>query len=194
MLLQAHIFLLLIGACLWMMTIRHLKEAELLELGALWDRRTSPSQVRWGERSKNPKLEPSGYGLSFVSTIHSSRGLRSSNAQKDVPGMIAGFIGLISLIIRNWGAHPKLHIITYVFAGVFGFIILLSTFTFFIGIGEGLAATFGITLITFAALAALYGDWALGAMTNNLWGFPSQDSFGLYVSYLILKRLTMFSL
>jgi len=110
-----------------------------------------------------------------------------------LPGMIAGFSGLISLVIENWKGHPKLHIITYVFGGVLGFCVLLFCLFMLDGVAEGLAAAVGLGFATFAALAALYGDWALGAMTDNLLGTPSGDSSGLYWSYFILKRLTMFS-
>ena len=109
--------------------------------------------------------------------------------------MIAGFAGLTSLIIQNWGGHPKLHIITYVFSGVLGFFVLV--FALSLHFGDGFVAALAITLAggfsAFAMLAALYGDWALGAMTDNLLGTPSGDSSGLYWSYFVLKRLTMFS-
>jgi len=113
-----------------------------------------------------------------------------------VPGMVAGFVGLISLIIENWAHHPKLHIITYAFSGVLFF--LFSVFSIFsiwlMGdesrSGTALMSFFG-ALTSFATLAALYGDWALGAMADNLLGTPSGDSTGLYWSYFFLKRLTM---
>jgi hypothetical protein len=107
--------------------------------------------------------------------------------------MIAGFSGLISLIIQNWSGHPKLHIITYVFSGVLGFCVLLFCLFMLEGFADGLATALALGFATFAMLAALYGDWALGAMTDNLLGTPSGDSSGLYWSYFILKRFTMFS-
>jgi hypothetical protein len=110
----------------------------------------------------------------------------------DFPGMFAGFIGLISLIIRNWDDHPALHIIVFVFSGVFGFTLVISTVTFFFG--EGSVLSFPITPLMFIMLSALFCDWSLGAMTDNLLGTPSGDSAGLYWSYFIFKRFTMFSL
>jgi len=108
------------------------------------------------------------------------------------PGMIAGFVGLTSLMIPAWSSNPKLRIITYAFSGVLGFFILFFCLALFYSVSDGLVAIafggFGV----FATLAALYGDWALGAMANNLLGTPSGDSSGLYWSYFILKRLTMF--
>jgi hypothetical protein len=107
--------------------------------------------------------------------------------------MIVGFTGLVSLIISNWHDHPKLHVITYAFGGVFGFFILLWSLSMLDGFTDGLGAAVMLWLASFTTLAALYGDWALGAMTDNLLGTPSGDSAGLYWSYFILKRLTMFS-
>jgi len=111
-----------------------------------------------------------------------------------LPGMIAGFTGLISLIIRNWSGHQKLHIITYAFGGVLGACVLLSCLAMLDGFTEGLGTAAGVFFIVFSTLAALYGDWALGAMTDNLLGTPSGDSSGLYWAYWVLKRLTMFSI
>lgn len=115
----------------------------------------------------------------------------SSNVRKDLPGMIVGFVGVVSLIIENWTGHHKLHTITYVFSGVMGFFVLILSL-FASGIGGMWVAPF-FWFAVFAGLAALYGDWALGAMVDNLLGMPSGDSSFLYWSYFILKRLTMFS-
>src|SRR5262245_15476049 len=108
--------------------------------------------------------------------------------------MIAGFTGIVSLVFHNWGGHPKLHIITYVFSGVLGFFFFFALMFKFIRKKAGCPLVlFGILFISFTVLSALYGDWALGAMTNNLLGKPSGDSAGFYWSYFVLKRLTMFS-
>jgi len=110
-----------------------------------------------------------------------------------MPGMIAGFTGLISLIIHHWKGDTKLHIITYVFGGVLGFCVLIVGLAMY-GDGSGGAGTTAMVgFLAFTVLAALYGDWALGAMADNLLGTPSGDSSGLYWSYFILKRLTMCS-
>jgi hypothetical protein len=103
--------------------------------------------------------------------------------------MIAGFAGLVSLIIQNWRGHTVLHTITYVFSAVMGFTIIGGLMTF----GGGMIPAAFLWFSVFASLAALYGDWALGAMVGNLLGTPSGDSSWLYWSYYLLKRLTMFS-
>jgi len=108
-----------------------------------------------------------------------------------LPGMIVGFVGLASLIIQNWSGHSKLHTITYVFSGVMVFFGLVFSLLVS-GFGGMWVAPF-FWFAVFAGLAALYGDWALGAMVDNLLGMPSGDSSCLYWSYFILKRLTMFS-
>lgn len=48
-------------------------------------------------------------------------------------------------------------------------------------------------LVTFTILAAFYGDWALGMMTNNLVGLPSGDNAAFYWAYFLSKRLTLLS-
>jgi len=106
--------------------------------------------------------------------------------------MIAGFVGLVSLISQNWSGHRKLHTITYAFSGVMAFFILVLGFITS-KIGDMWEAPF-LWFAVFTGLAALYGDWALGAMVDNLLGTPSGDSSYLYWLYFILKRLTMLSL
>ncbi|TFK69619.1 hypothetical protein BDN72DRAFT_767720 [Pluteus cervinus] len=50
----------------------------------------------------------------------------------------------------------------------------------------------GITK-SIAFLPALYCDWALGIMTGNLVGVPTEDNSVFYWTYFVCKRLTMFS-
>jgi hypothetical protein len=106
--------------------------------------------------------------------------------------MLTGFVGLISLIIREWHGHSKLHTIIYVFSGVFGFFVVISGFL--LSLDGGLVIALISSFLVFTMLSALFCDWSLGAMTNNLLGMPSGDSASLYWSYFALKRLTMFSL
>jgi hypothetical protein len=109
--------------------------------------------------------------------------------------MIAGFAGLVSLILQDWSHNRKLHIITYAFGGIGGLLLLAFVFAlWFVENKDPLLSTLVFCVMVFSTLVALYGDWALAAMVDNLWGTPSGDSIGLYWSYLILKRLTMFSL
>lgn len=111
----------------------------------------------------------------------------------DLPGMLAGFSGLVSLLISNWKEHHKLAIITYAFGGVLGAFILFYMVTL-CGDPSLRWSQPILWFIMFAALSALYADWALGAMTDNLFGKPSGDTTVLYWSYFFLKRLTMFSI
>jgi hypothetical protein len=95
--------------------------------------------------------------------------------------MIAGFMGLMSLISRNWSNYPKLHIVLSVFAGltcfvVFGISLAFRAFDFKV-------YPLVVQFLMFIMLSALFCDWSLGAMTNNLLGMPSESSAGLYWSY-----------
>jgi hypothetical protein len=51
-----------------------------------------------------------------------------------------------------------------------------------------------VTLIIWVTmLAAFYSDMALGAMTNDLVGAPSDENKYLYWTYFIAKRIPFFS-
>lgn len=117
-----------------------------------------------------------------------------------VPFMVAGFIGLISLMKENWVGFPAdneppqaVAIITYAFVGtvvLFFLLILLvsrkdGNFRWLMAIGG--------TSIIFTMLSALWCDWELAALVNNLSGVPSGDVTVLYWSYFTVKRLPMLS-
>ncbi|TFK31959.1 hypothetical protein BDQ12DRAFT_639416 [Crucibulum laeve] len=130
-----------------------------------------------------------------------------------LPGMFAGMSGLMSLVVKHWydAGVRKITIAFYSIVGIGAVIVFIGIYrgltskpkyepvtgekkkdeerVWYWGIG-GLA--FSVSLFT--VLAAFYGDWTLGMMTNNLVGLPSGDNSGLYWSYFVAKRLTMFSL
>ena len=125
----------------------------------------------------------------------------------DVPGMFAGISGLMSLVVQhldNVGVR-KLTIAFYSIIGIGVLIFLIGMFrgvsrkaksvdeedgekVWYWGIGG-----FGFSFTLFTILAAFYGDWALGMLVHNLVGLPSGDNSGLYWSYWLAKRLTLFS-
>jgi uncharacterized membrane protein len=111
--------------------------------------------------------------------------------------MMAGFAGLISLVAENWDASPKLRIV----AVVFGIPALICVVLILGGMClSHINAFFAVTarwalkilLPGFLILSIFFGDWAMGAMTNNLAGVPTSDQ-GLYYVYWISKRFTMLS-
>ena len=111
--------------------------------------------------------------------------------------MIAGFVGLISLITENWSdGSPKLHTVVHVFAypvGIGVFLILADICGWWQGACKGVAPkVLAILLPGFLILSVVFGDWALGAMADNLAGVPTNDQ-ALYYLYWISKRFTMFS-
>ena len=108
--------------------------------------------------------------------------------------MLAGFAGLISLIVQNWPiGNKKLRLVLL----IFGAPLSLSLLVMFLSTiccklkNAGNVVVIGIQI--FLIVSVLFGDWALGAMANNLAGVPSNDQ-DLYYLYWISKRLMMFSL
>ncbi|KAF8652200.1 hypothetical protein AX16_004503 [Volvariella volvacea WC 439] len=118
----------------------------------------------------------------------------------DVAGLICGVTGLMSLVKQHW--HDKgVYTLTLVYVSVLGFIVFLVPCLFSILQGGWDSTTYcvaleycvGVAFTTFALLAALYADWALGMMTDNLVGLPTSDNSVLYWCYFAAKRLPMAS-
>jgi len=109
-------------------------------------------------------------------------------------GTIPGCFGLVSLVMINWVSSRKLVVMTYSFTGGLGCLVFslfcLAALRFHPKVSW---FAFYLVLSFLAGTAALYGDWALGVMVNNLLGIPSSDLKYAFWSYFVLKRLTMFS-
>ncbi|KAF8186441.1 hypothetical protein BJ912DRAFT_971909 [Pholiota molesta] len=118
-----------------------------------------------------------------------------------IPGMLAGMIGLMNLVVKVADQIPDLLALTIAFYCIIGAGLVVGTISMIIicFMGGGVphkvfvTGTLG-TLIAFVGLSALYSDWSLGIMLNNILGIPSGDSSGFYWTYFVAKRLTMFSL
>ncbi|TFK73128.1 hypothetical protein BDN72DRAFT_814932 [Pluteus cervinus] len=111
-----------------------------------------------------------------------------------VPAMIVGMTGLLTLVHRGWN-DPHVKWLTVGFAIVGGIALALG---FFVGADEDVTmkpAAYGLMFFfsAFTFFAALYADWALGLIANNLVGLPSSDNSKFYWTYWMAKRLTMFS-
>ncbi|KAF8892898.1 hypothetical protein BD779DRAFT_1436605, partial [Infundibulicybe gibba] len=122
----------------------------------------------------------------------------------DVPGMFAGMIGLMSLVVHNH-SHKGVIKLTGVFYSLVGVGVVVSLLAFCCqrssdqtprendqAVGWGLAGLY-FSVALFVLLAAFYSDWALGMMTGNIVGLPSGDTSGLFWTYFLAKRLTMLS-
>ncbi|KAH8682767.1 hypothetical protein BGZ60DRAFT_398709 [Tricladium varicosporioides] len=132
-----------------------------------------------------------------------------------VPGVIAGLVGLLSLVSQEIKHNRQVLYITIAFGSVIFIAIVLmlivalcifrdlrdtSTKEEETGKKNGkkdVALFFGMSgFAIFAAgfsgmavLGAFYSDWILGAFAENLKGVPSSDNAPLYWSYFIAKRL-----
>jgi len=118
-----------------------------------------------------------------------------------VPGMLAGMIGLMNLVVKVADRTPELLSLTIAFYCVVGaalvVTIVYSICVLWLGGGAPLKVLGTgclITIASFVVLSAFYSDWALGIMLDSLLGTPSGDNSGLYWTYFIAKRLTLFSL
>ena len=107
--------------------------------------------------------------------------------------MVAGMTGLISLVSYHLNFNNPLKILSYCMLGVFSVIFGGSRFLFDGKPQDIFIRTMALSFVAFMFLAALYSDWALGLMTDNLIGTPSKDNSAFYWTYWVAKRLTMFS-
>jgi hypothetical protein len=119
-------------------------------------------------------------------------------------GLIGGLAGLFSLVVQTIHMNYNVLIITAVFGSVlaaaivlFWFIILFWTWDeiesktgggFLSGLGAVVVGAAGMGL-----MGALYSDWILAAIANNMTGVPTSDNAVLYYIYFAAKRLTLFS-
>ncbi|PPQ92514.1 hypothetical protein CVT25_010347 [Psilocybe cyanescens] len=118
-----------------------------------------------------------------------------------IPGMIAGMIGLMSLVVKVADQVPSVLGLTIAFYSVIGASLIVGIISMVIicylgGGSPGKVAATGllVTIALFIVLSAFYSDWCLGIMLDNLLGTPSSDNSGFYWTYFIAKRFTMFSL
>ncbi|KAF9485742.1 hypothetical protein BDN70DRAFT_823544 [Pholiota conissans] len=118
-----------------------------------------------------------------------------------IPGMLAGMIGLMNLVVKVADQLPDLLYLTISFYCIIGAGVIIGTISVIIvcflggGVPHKIFATGTLgTISAFVVLSALYSDWALGIMLGNILGTPSGDSSGFYWTYFVAKRLTMFSL
>ena len=115
--------------------------------------------------------------------------------------MLAGMSGLMSLVSKVASRIPELLGLTLAFYGIIGASLIVGLLSMGLicywggGAPEKVALTgFVATLVLFIVLGAFYSDWALGIMLDNLVGIPSSDASGVYWTYFVAKRLTLFSL
>ncbi|KAH6684778.1 hypothetical protein B0J14DRAFT_466404 [Halenospora varia] len=107
-----------------------------------------------------------------------------------VPGVIAGLVGLLSLVSREIKHNRQVLYITIAFGSVI-FIAILLMLILDVAFLFGMSG-FAILAAGFSGmgvLGAFYSDWILGAFAENLRGVPSSDNAALYWSYFIAKRL-----
>jgi len=117
-----------------------------------------------------------------------------------IPGMVAGMVGLMSLVTKVASQSAGLLGLTIAFYSVIGASLVVGVISMMIICWQGggapgkVAATgFLVTLTMFIVLSAFYSDWCLGIMLDNLLGTPTSDNSGFYWTYFVAKRLTMFS-
>ncbi|TGO65224.1 hypothetical protein BCON_0003g00170 [Botryotinia convoluta] len=123
-----------------------------------------------------------------------------------LPGVIAGTAGTISLASSNFS--PRMSTITAVFGGVGLAIAIATVFIFCLRFSGSDKNPFGtgalIGLSGYAScvpiclvFGALYSDWVLAIVADNLMGYPSGQSKSvqaLWVLYMIGKRLNLLTI
>lgn len=116
-----------------------------------------------------------------------------------IVGLIVGMVGLVALVVEVWPTNMDVRYITYVFGGTCSAAILLITISFWIRsacdhddddmgtvcmVAPAVTAAFAVVV-----LGVFYSDWILGAVANNLAGFPSSDIMLLYWTYFVAKKV-----
>lgn len=117
-----------------------------------------------------------------------------------IPGVIAGMVGLLSLVAKTISTNHKVMIITAVFGAVaLAAALLIGALVCFVAddmygriFGSGLTSL-SVLLGCLGVLGAFYSDWILAAIAENMSGNPSADNAALYWSYFVAKRLPFFS-
>lgn len=119
---------------------------------------------------------------------------------EDIPGMVAGMAGLMSLVTKASKYNTDILRLTIAFYFVVGSTLIVGClsmiFIWYRGGGSPFKVALtglGVTLTMFIVLSALYSDWCIGMMMGNILGTPSGDKSAFYWSYWAAKRLTMFS-
>jgi hypothetical protein len=108
-------------------------------------------------------------------------------------GMALGLAGLGSLANNAWVYSRVIRLVTVAFGGVTGGSIAL-TILYSCCCGGGWEVLFRNIFLIFGILPALYSDWVLAGLANNLIGVPSSDNMALYIGYFVAKRFPFFSL
>ncbi|KAI5843589.1 hypothetical protein BZA05DRAFT_439186 [Tricharina praecox] len=110
-------------------------------------------------------------------------------------GMVVGLAGLISLVREAWLESWTVRITTYVCGGAA--VVMLAVWALYscCYIDRGQKAGFRLFVVplTLGLIAALYSDWILAGLAENLIGVPSGDVAPLYFAYFAAKRLPIFS-
>jgi hypothetical protein len=106
-------------------------------------------------------------------------------------GMALGLAGLSSLANDAWVYSRVIRLVTMAFGGVTVGSIALAILYYCCG-GDWEVLCRNIFLI-FGILPALYSDWVLAGLANNIIGVPSSDNRVLYIAYLVAKRFPFFS-
>jgi hypothetical protein len=118
------------------------------------------------------------------------------------PGLVTGFVGLCSLVNQDW-KEKTVQIISFAFAGTLVLVSVVGVI-FLQCLGSDsrtlkrlakspLAAGIILFVTGTSVLGALYSDWILGAIGDDLVGFPSGDNQYLYWAYFVAKRLPLLS-
>ncbi|KAF6751715.1 hypothetical protein DFP72DRAFT_1034123 [Ephemerocybe angulata] len=120
-----------------------------------------------------------------------------------IPGMFAGVVGLMALVVKYHKTHGGVLKLTAGFYTVVGagILVVAAGLLYQLRNAQDHATARrimlgGLTWVVsaFSILAVFYSDWALGMMTDNITGLPSGDASALYWTYWVSKRLPMFSL
>lgn len=123
-------------------------------------------------------------------------------------GTIIGMVGLCSLLYTTFRKDTTIRHLTYGFGAAMAILPMMVAIYWFVrhldrkeGGGRvcfsAFWQTFGGAILAFTAVfgffSSLYSDLVLGAIADNIYGWPNRDFAPLYWAWFVAKRLTLLS-
>ncbi|KAF7973496.1 hypothetical protein HWV62_3412 [Athelia sp. TMB] len=109
-----------------------------------------------------------------------------------IPGVGVGIAGIKDLAEKYWHSTHSLHTLTWVFVGVFSFLVVIGIIITILDGFRGIPVLLGLTLLLAYLLGTAYADWVIGIVARNVVGVPD-DEVTKVVSglYFAAKHLDM---
>ena len=103
-----------------------------------------------------------------------------------------GIAGIRDLAEKYWPSIHSLHTLTWVFVGVFSFLVVVGIIITILNGFGGIPVFLGLTLLSAYLLGTAYADWVIGIVARNLVGVPDDEVTKVVAGlYFAAKHLDM---